>query len=250
MSNFFEEVAADATAVEEELLGPDYAYYDYINSPSEMGMSSTGSFSAVATNIGGLINYTQLLVSGGGGASKTGDALGPQFFLETGQKCTAVDTGEMATRYIYINHKPTGNIPFISSALGENFTEFEGLIPGTLENLNDLNPMTIFSAFSSDTNPECQELQMETTPTDINNYQTKQTEYVTINDISALDSCLFTLNKNKNPVTGEKCNEAFQNLNSTKNNISHDKLVQLFYGSLGIVGLYLLFKFMAKNKNI
>jgi len=251
MSNFFEQVAKDANAVEEELLGPNYKYFDYINTPSEMNMSSHGSFPALAENIAGLVNYTELLVSGGGAASKTGEALGPQFFLKTGQKCKAKDSGEMTTRYLYINQKPTGNIPFISSGLGVNFTEFEGLIPGTMENLNDMNPMAIFSAFTAGSNPECQELRMETTPTDINNHQSTQTEYVTINDIRSMDPCLFTLNGKKNPITGQQCREAFQNLDSNfSKKDDNDYLVKLFYGSMGLFGLYLLFKFMEKNKTI
>ena len=254
MSNFFEEVAKDANAVEEELLGPSYKYFDYINTPSEMDMSSHGSFGALADNIAGLINYTELMVSGGGRASKTGEALGPQFFLKTGQKCKAKDTGEMTTRYIYMSQKPSGNIPFISSGLGVNFTEFEGLIPGTMENLNDMNPLAIFSAFTAGSNPECQELKMETTPTDINNHQSTQTEYVTINDIRSMNPCIFTLNGKTNPVTGQACREAFQNFDgdfkSKNKKIESDCLVKLFYGSLGVMGLYLLYKFMEKNKTI
>ena len=64
MSNFFEDVANDASQVEEELLGPSYQYSDYIKTPAEMNMSDKGSFSTLADNIGGLINYTELLVSG------------------------------------------------------------------------------------------------------------------------------------------------------------------------------------------
>jgi|TARA_Y100000992_G_scaffold302599_1_gene277606 hypothetical protein len=249
MSNFFEEVGKDASAIEEELLGPTYKYYDYINTPSEMGMSSRGSFDNLSDNIGGLINYTKLMVSGGGKASKTGQALGPQFFLKTGQKCRAVDSGDMTTRYIYMSQKPIGNIPFISSGLGVNFSSFKGLIPGTMENLNDMNPLAIFSAFTAGSNPDCQELTMETTPTKINDYKRSETHYVTINDIRSMNPCLFTLSRNikKNPITKQRCREAFQNLNE---NSDTDYLVKLFYGSLGIMGLFILFKFMEKNKAI
>jgi len=40
-----------------------------------MGMSSRGSLSAIASDVGGLINYVELLVTGKGGASKTGKPL-------------------------------------------------------------------------------------------------------------------------------------------------------------------------------
>ena len=65
-------------------------------------------------------------------------------------------------RYIYIDNVPAGNIPFISSGLGVNFSEFKGLIPGTISNLNAFNPMTMFQSFLSGSKPDCQELTMET----------------------------------------------------------------------------------------
>tara|TARA_B100001093_G_scaffold458550_1_gene471057 strand:+ start:365 stop:1114 length:750 start_codon:yes stop_codon:yes gene_type:complete len=247
MSNFFEDVSKNATQVEEELLGPNYKYYSKIKAPSELGMSSRGSFGALSSNISGLINYAEVLVTGNSKASKTGGPLGPQFFLKTGQQCKAKDTGKMTTRYIYMDQKPNGNIPFISAGLGTNFSEFRGLIPGTFGNLNALNPMAIFSSFTEGSNPECQELEMETTPTSINNHQSKQSEYVTINDISNMDACSFTLSGKRNPVTGNGCNEAFTNMKEIDDT---DVLVKVFYGSLGIFGLYLLCKFMEKNKNL
>lgn len=246
MSNFFEDVSNNATQVEEELLGPNYEYYAKIKTPTELGMSSKGSFSALSDDISGLISYAEILVTGDSKASKTGGPLGPQFFLKTGQQCKAKDTGKMTTRYIYMDQKPDGNIPFISGGLGVNFSEFRGLIPGTFGNLNALNPFPIFSSFMEGSNPDCQELEMETTPTDINNNQTTQREYVTINDISNMDACSFTLNGGKNPVTGATCKEAFSNMN----NDDTEMLVKIFYGSLGIFGLYLLLKFMEKNKNL
>ena len=247
MSNFFEDVSNNATQVEEELLGPNYKYYDQIKTPSQLGMSSSGSFSALSKDIAGLISYTEVLVTGDSAASKTGGPLGPQFFLKTGQQCKAKDTGKMTTRYIYMDQKPDGNIPFISGGLGVNFSNFRGLIPGTFGNLNALNPMAIFSSFTEGSNPDCQQLEMETTPTDINNQQSSQREYVTINDISNMDACSFTLNGKRNPVTGAACNEAFSNMNDVSDT---ELLVKIFYGSLGIFGLYLLCKFMEKNKNL
>lgn len=246
MSNFFEDVSNNATQVEEELLGPNYEYYAKIKTPTELGMSSKGSFSALSDDISGLISYAEVLVTGDSKASKTGGPLGPQFFLKTGQQCKAKDTGKMTTRYIYMDQKPDGNIPFISGGLGVNFSEFRGLIPGTFGNLNALNPFPIFSSFMEGSNPDCQELEMETTPTDINNNQTTQREYVTINDISNMDACSFTLNGGKNPVTGATCKEAFSNINDNDT----EMLVKVFYGSLGVFGLYLLYKFMEKNKNL
>ena len=84
-----------------------------------------------------------MLVSGGGKASATGQPLGNKFFLKTGGKCTDKSTGQDVDRYIYINNVPVGNIPFISSGAGVNFSEFKGLIPGTISNLNAFNPIKV-----------------------------------------------------------------------------------------------------------
>ena len=64
MSNFFTEILDDMDKVEQEFLGPDYPYYNYIATPSELGMSADGSLSATATDVAGLINYVEFLVEG------------------------------------------------------------------------------------------------------------------------------------------------------------------------------------------
>ena len=87
MSNFFEEVLDDAKNVEEKILGPDYEYWKQIKSPGQMGMSTKGTISTIAKDVGGLINYVELLVTGTGGASKTGKPLGDKFFLKTAATC-------------------------------------------------------------------------------------------------------------------------------------------------------------------
>jgi hypothetical protein len=68
-------------------LGPSYDYWKNIKQPSQMGMSSEGSLDALATNVDGLLSYVQVLVTGGGNASKTGKPLGNKFFLKTKGKC-------------------------------------------------------------------------------------------------------------------------------------------------------------------
>ncbi len=66
MSDFFSKVAAGADKVEQEFLGPDYAYQKHINNPTQLGMSGTGSMSAMAKDVAGIIEYVELLVSGTG----------------------------------------------------------------------------------------------------------------------------------------------------------------------------------------
>ena len=41
-NNIFQEVLTNAKAAEEKYIGPDYPYYKYIKTPSEIGMSGKG----------------------------------------------------------------------------------------------------------------------------------------------------------------------------------------------------------------
>jgi hypothetical protein len=251
MSNIFQEVLTNAKAAEEKYLGPDYPYYKYIRTPSEIGMSGSGSLSQLGKDIDGLINYVELLVSGGGKASATGQPLGNKFFLKTGGKCTDKATGQDVDRYIYINNVPQGNIPFISSGVGVNFSEFKGLIPGTISNLNAFNPMEMFQAFLAGSKPDCQELKMETI--DIYNNRSTESHFVTLIDIQNMDPCIFS-NK-KNPITGDQCRETFTNLKDTGLNtqcytcykIPKDPMSQVYFASLGLLGVYILYGIMEKN---
>jgi len=241
MSNFFEEVLDDAKGVEESILGPDYEYWKQIKSPSQMGMSTNGSISTIAKDVGGLINYVELLVTGGGGASKTGRPLGDKFFLKTAATCKDKSSGDVVDRYVYVNNVPDGSIPFISGASGMNFSEFEGLVPGTLSNLSAMNPMLIFQAFMSGSQPDCQEITLETI--DVDNNSSRETRHVTVTDIQNMNPCSFS---NGNPITKEPCREGFSGKNCAK--APNDILVKLFYASLGMVGIYMLIHIMKRIK--
>jgi len=240
MSNFFNEVLSDAKGVEERLLGPEYQYWKQIKSPSDMGMTSNGGIPEIADNVAGLMNYIDVLASGSGAGTKVSGGLGDKFFLKTAATCKDRTSGKIVDRHMYVDNVPDGNIPFISSVAGENFTSLEGLIPGTLGNLNALNPMLIFQAFVSGSQPECQEISLETV--NVNNERGTETQFVTTTDIGNINPCNFT--SNKNPVTGKVCRESFTNLNMTrfknKRRIHRDILVQLFYASIGVLGLYIL----------
>jgi hypothetical protein len=255
MSNLFQEVLTDAKGVEERLLGPTYPYYKNIKTPTEIGMSDKGTIQQMAKDIDGLIQYVELLVTGNSKASTTGGPLGNKFFLQTGAKCAAIDkctdpnddsTCEQTDRFIYVNNVPSGNIPFISSGLGVNFAEFKGLIPGSMGNLNVLNPFAIMRAFLSGSTPPCQEITMQTI--DINNNKSSETHYVTLADIQNMDPCIFS-NK-KNPVTGEKCRETFTTgvADTASPVMSDDPIDQVYFASLAVIGVYILYRLMEKSK--
>ncbi len=247
--NLFQEVLTDAKGVEERLLGPTYKYYDNIRTPTEIGMSDKGSLNALGKDVNGLIAYVQLLVEGSGKASKTGKPLGNKFFLKTGAKCVANDTGEDVDRYIYVNNVPSGNIPFISGAMGVNFAEFKGLIPGTMSDLNVLNPFSIMQAFLAGSKPDCQQITMQTI--DVNNNKSSESHYVTLVDIQNMDPCIFP--DKKNPVNNRKCKETFQNYTdesyvANELTMPHDPIVQLYFASLAVFGVYIVYRLAQKNK--
>jgi hypothetical protein len=245
--NIFEEVLTNVGSAKEKYLGPDYPYYKYIKTPGEIGMSNKGSLTQLGKDIDGLISYVEVLVSGKSKASKTGKPLGNKFFLKTGGKCIDRKTDEEVDRYIYINNVPQGNIPFMPSGFNVNFKEFRGLIPGTISQLDAFNPLTIFQSFLMGSKPECQELTMETI--DINNNRSTETNYVTLVDIRNMNPCLFQ-NK-RNPVTGDRCRETFQNMEEIDiPRIPDDILTKLYFASLGGLGIYLLYRTMLKLKMI
>ena len=255
MSNLFSQITNGVGNVEQKFLGPTYPYYKNIKTPSEIGMTDEGSLRALGNDINGLIAYVEVLVSGKSRASSTGGPLGNKFFLQTGQKCAATNTcknpNDLSTcqkvdRFIYVNNVPAGNIPFISQGLGVNFSEFKGLIPGTMSNLNVLNPLVLLQSFTSGATPKCQELTMETITPD--NMRSNETHYVTLTDIKNMDPCIFS-NK-RNPVTGATCRETFQNnLAATAEPVlPDDPIAQIYFASLAGVGLYMLYRLMEKTR--
>jgi hypothetical protein len=242
MSNFFESALNDLDSLEEEILGPDYAYYKFIKNPGELGMGSDGG--KIATNIGGIISYVELLAAGKSKASTAG-ILGDKYFMKTGATCKDVDTGESVTRSLYINNVPDGSIPFISSMTGTDFKDFRGLVPGVITDMGNLNPLGIFQAFMLGSNPDCKSITMPTR--DSNNIDSTEAAFVTTADIQNMNACWFP--DGKNPISGQKCSESFSNYNKMdkRDKMPDDFLIQLYYGSLGLLGLYLLMRIVTKK---
>jgi hypothetical protein len=252
MSNIFQEVLKDASGLEQKLLGPTYPYYKNIRTPGQIGMSDSGSLDALGRDVNGLINYIQFLVQGNSNVSTTGQPLGNKFFLKTGAKCLAKDTGKEVDRYIYVNNVPDGTIPIVSQGLGVNFSQFRGLIPGAIGNLNVLNPYTIMQSFMVGSTPSCQKITMETINNDNNRYN--ETQYVTLVDIQNMNPCNFR--DNRNPISGKTCRQAFQNIRETPDNsnndlevkLPEDPIAQLYYLSLSAISVYILYRLIEKGR--
>lgn len=233
MSNFFEKAKTDVKNLEKELLGPDYNYVSFIKSPDQIGMSDEGSIGQLVTNVGGLINYVELLATGGGKASTTGGPLGDSFFLTTGAKCKDVDTGNLVTRSIWVNNIPNGKLPFITTALnGAKFTAFEGLVPGVLGNLAAIHPMQMFQAFTSGSNPDCKLVTKNTR--NENNVPSVGSGYLTMEDIQIMGTDGFTT------MDGIK----------DKSVMPDDEMVKMYYGALGLLGLYIFIRLFKRKQKL
>jgi hypothetical protein len=252
MSNLFENVLTNARGVENRLIGPTYPYYKNIKTPTEIGINDNGTIEQMSKDIDGLIQYVELLVSGNSKASTTEQPLGNKFFLKTGAKCRAinmctdpsnVDTCMKVNRYIYIDNVPDGNVKFISSGMGVDFSDYKGLIPGAMKNLDEINPYAIMRAFLSGSTPPCQRITMETITND--NVRSSESRYVTLADISSMKPCTFS--DGINPITGKKCKQAFQNLNP-EILMPDDTLAQLYFAGLGALGLFILYRLMEKTR--
>lgn len=132
------------------VMGPSYSYVDNIQSPSSLGVGSDGSFSQIATNIGGITTYIQYLISG--------PAMGNRFFIKTGGTCKAPD-GSSQSRSNYVN-----NVTDAAEALPESMrrdlgglaSDFNGLVPGMIQDIEGLNPVSLFNSLSADSVPSCE----------------------------------------------------------------------------------------------
>ena len=268
MPNQMDQSQSDLGGLQEQLLGPDYNYSENIKPPNEMGMSSSGDFNTLADDIGGLLAYVKVLVTGRGKASRTGEPLGNKFFLPTTVNCTDKATGNEVTRSIYINNVPDGSLPFISGANmgtgGITFDEFKGLMPGLMSNLAQINPLQILQAFTSGASPTCQAITMETI--DAKNVKSSATAYVTNTDIQMMNNSWFTISPKPDTSEPEKDNsgtdttQGFTTMQSTSSLINekgtavnyskmpNDFIIKLYYTSLGLLGLYIFLKMMLRHR--
>ena len=250
MGDFFKDIAGGVEKVQAGFLGPTYNYAKQIKPPSELGMSGDGNMGALARDVAGLINYTQVLVEGKSRAQRTSGPLGNKFFLKTGGQCKSKN-GQLHDRWIYVNNVPTGSIPFLTSMTGAALGDFRGLVPGTVENLGHLNPLALFGGFMQGTNPKCRKLNLKAD-------DGKRGLYVADADIANLNPCLFP--GSKNPVSGKRlsgCKVGFQNINDIMNGLKdsfegdetleHNPLAKVYNIGFSALLLYLMYHLVMKS---
>lgn len=184
----------------------NYPYYANILTPAQLGMSPGSSLNNIEDGVAGLVNYINLLVEGTSPASLTGGPLGNRYFLQTNQNCVNTD-GSTVTRSLYIDNVPSGGLGIMpDGGMGQNFSSFQGLIPGALEDVLSLSQIDFMSAFTSIGLPKCQSVTLQTI--DINNNVGYGTGYVALDDLNDVPPCSFQ--NQYNPVTQTPCSEGFK----------------------------------------
>tara|TARA_B100000424_G_C22944006_1_gene502323 strand:+ start:643 stop:1401 length:759 start_codon:yes stop_codon:yes gene_type:complete len=248
---FFQKLKAGAKNMEQDVTGPEYRYQDHIKTPSEMSMSDAGNFTALANNVAGLINYSKILTSGSGPA-RIGGPLGNTFFLKTAGKCAPASrtgrscnprracpgdqecyqgrcwrktrAGLKADRYLFFDNTTKGDIPFIRGK-----SSFKGLVPGMIENITEMNPLGILTAFAQDATPLCKKITRKHKASyykgdgkTLGYRNSTRTHYVALGDIP----------------------EGFAN----RLNLSNKPVLNTYTTGFGFLLIYILYCIMEKNK--
>jgi len=203
----------------------DYSYDDKIKKPSDIGISKKGDWDSVEKNIVGLTSYIDVIISGDSKAAVGGGPLGDKLFVNTNIKCADED-GVEQDRYIYIDNVPN-----------------TGLIPGALAKFGEFNVNDITNIFDpgDDEKKICYPIQMQTRNNAHN--VADETRHVTLSDIEGINACSF--DGNQNPRTLETCKESFSNLHYSK--MPDNKLIRLYYGMIGALGLYIVYCTLRKR---
>jgi hypothetical protein len=206
----------------EEESTSDYPYYKYIKSPTQMGMNSKGK--NITKNFKGLMSYVGIIMYGKSKASSTGQPLGNRVFLKAPSKCKDVSNNTIVDRYLYIDNIPNGKLQFdvdmtdsVSKDEAGNTTMeegttldigFKGLVPGILQDVTKINPITLFKELEDDTYPPCTNVTLDTMNN--KNIAGAATHYVSNRDLKWVDSCFFA--DNYNPVTKVKCKKPHKHI--------------------------------------
>ena len=250
-AQFFNKLKAGAHQMGEDYTGPDYRYQDFIKTPKEQGMSGAGNFSTLAKNIAGVINYSRILTKGDGAARIGSHPLGNKFFLKTAGKCapakrtrrhcdektvcptsaptcfknncwTVKRKGDTAQRWLFVDNTTKGKLPFIR---GE--TQFKGMVPGMIENIMEMNPLEVLTAFGQEATPLCKKVRSKVTRVKKvrgkNQYSYQNwNKYVALKDLP-------------------------ENFANRFENLENKPILNLYNTGVGLLMVYILFCFLKKK---
>lgn len=153
-NSLWTDISNKSSNVETNIIGPDYSYANNISGPAALGIGSNGTFSQLVSNAEGIAYYVEQLITGN-------PPLGNQFFINTGGTCTATD-GSIQSRSNYINNMSSGAAA-LPPAMSELGSDFNGLIPGVVDDIEGLNPLHLFNSMMADASPACSCYQCPTT---------------------------------------------------------------------------------------
>lgn len=220
MSNIVQQAMNDPSSLQKSILGEPYDYKKQIKNTSELGMSDRGDLATLEKDVRGIVGYMKVLIEGGGRASKVNGPLGNKFFMKTAMLCK--NKGKDVPRSIYINNVPKPPLA--------------GLIKGTTTGLQAINPFRIMGAFADATTPECKKMSLEVI--DSNNRKSRETHYMTLNDIEYLNKGILgfqTMDDEDDLVKNAEIIE-----------LPDDLFVQAYYVCLAALGMYLVYRLMHK----
>jgi hypothetical protein len=223
-----------------------YPYYQMIKTPDELGASPKGTMKALKKDIQTLGDYVDVLISGTSRAQRVNGPMGNKYFMSTNSNCK--DANNVAhPRYVYINNVPE-NTSLVSSANGNDVTEYRGLVPGIIQDVMYINPSKLFSAFSQ--GDTCREVTMEVR--DNSNVVTTESKYVLEDDLISYPASWFqngvhpiitaavvaSSSNNKKKKKKHKIWETFTT--------EEDLPEMVYYISVGLLTLYLGIKLIKK----
>ena len=252
MGNPYDSGKGDPKGLEDALLGPySYTYYDKIKSPHAMQMSTDGNFDALTNDVAGLIGYVKVLAYGKSEASTSKGPLGNKYFLQTSAKCYDKNNKKQ-DRYIYLNNIPDGKFNLFPNDpdMAISDSEYEGLVPGVMEDVLRMNPMLLFQAFVTGSKPKCTEVtlpvgdagQAGINPPDCDIPGACETHYLLDVDIQSMNDAWFSSSHPKPKVSEGFANWASaveENNNRHPSDMPKDTIIKLWYGALGLLGLYI-----------
>tara|TARA_B110001452_G_scaffold28929_1_gene22757 strand:- start:6965 stop:7744 length:780 start_codon:yes stop_codon:yes gene_type:complete len=225
--------------------------------PEAWGLRLTAKY------VGGLFNYADTLICDPkkGIAANCDGILGNKYVLETDNKCK-----DGSTLYKYVdNVSDGGNI-----LTGGRPSICNGLIPSALGSATKINALGILNSFIADPKPECMKVNLKCHLVNKKNLARSYTGpsgavSLSKEDVKNLGACDFV--NNTHPIYGGVCptRQGFDNLNKNPvdlNNLNlkdlgltdldinkedNDILINLYYLSISLALLFILYKFMYKK---
>ncbi len=247
-----------------------YNYGKNIKSPQhpDYALHDNGTFNNALRNIDALGAYVKIISSGQSGnygsvpnASTVnggkGGPMGNRYFVDTQSKCTD-SKGDKQELFMFVNN-----------IAGSEFYPLRGIGPGMMQNIKNLNPMQLFTAFTEPIYPPCSIVTLQT----VDNYGNKKWESRHIRDteVEKIEPCAFknyknpktnvqrnsticstdnftTILQNDKNMNYPKVHDSMITDNSPHRSLPDDPLTNIYILSISCLGIYLMSRLLSKGK--